>query len=107
MKKSLYGQCEKYARLAVRRDPTLRLVRGFYYCPGTDRTYTHWWTVRSDGTIYDPTKEQFVSNGCGTYEEFDGYIFCECCGKRVHESEMYNAGSHVYCSYDCFGKSVL
>ena len=65
------GKCKEFSQEAVLRDPTLRLVRGFYHCPFWGEQ-PHWWTVRLDGSIYDPTKDQFPSKGLGNYEEFTG-----------------------------------
>ena len=66
------GKCKEYAEAACASDPSLRLVRGHYFCPIWNRDEPHWWTQRPDGTIYDPTKEQFPSAGLGVYTEFDG-----------------------------------
>jgi hypothetical protein len=63
--------------------------------------------VRQNGEIYDPTKDQFPSYALPElYEEFDGYFRCETCGKRVAEQTARFAGSHPFCSYDCFCKGV-
>lgn len=53
------GKCKKLAEAAVAEDPTLRLVRGYYTCPMWRTTEPHWWCERPDGTIVDPTKDQF------------------------------------------------
>lgn len=85
---------------AVAADPTLRLVRGFYDCPYWGREQ-HWWTVRPDGSIHDPTAAQFPSEGAGVYTEFDGFVECETCGKRLPEEEAEIDGRHAWCSGRC------
>jgi hypothetical protein len=102
------GKCKEFCEEAIRNDPTLRLVRGYYYCVpwGTDEA--HWWTVRQDGTIYDPTKDQFPDKGAGFYEEFDGFVTCSECGKRIKEedAEIDGNGHYAFCSGLCHGRFV-
>ena len=87
-------------------DPSLRLVRGFYHCPLWGKQ-NHWWCVRSDGTIVDPTVKQFPTAGAGAeYEEFDGRIECEYCTKKVPEVDAYMVDQHAYCSGTCYGHDV-
>lgn len=103
----LRGKCKELAEAAVVADPTLRLVRGWYFCPiwGTDEQ--HWWCERPDGTVVDPTAGQFPSLGHGFYEEFDGIFVCEECGREFPEKEAYPTGnSHLVCSTTCFGRMV-
>ncbi|HNV67896.1 MAG TPA: hypothetical protein PKN60_12325, partial [Bacteroidales bacterium] len=59
------GKCKEMSEAAVLEDPTLRLVRGHYWCPLWDRNEQHWWCVKPDGTIVDPTARQFPSRGLG------------------------------------------
>lgn len=100
------GQCKPMSEAAVAADPTLRLVRGWYMCPYWGRQ-AHWWTVRPDGEIHDPTKLQFPSKGEGEYVEFDGMLECSSCGKEVKEEVAYIYGRHAYCNDVCFGRDVL
>ncbi len=100
------GRCREMAEEAVRIDPTLRLVRGHYYCPIWNSEEQHWWTVRPDGSVYDPSRKQFPSAGHGFYEEFDGFIDCEECGKHVKEEEATIDGTHAFCSNECYGRHV-
>jgi len=100
------GKCRQYSEQAVKDDPTLTLVRGYYYCPVWHVREPHWWTVRPDGTIHDPTRKQYPSAGAGVYEPFDGYFECEECGKRVLEEEGQVAGSYFVCSDTCYGRLV-
>ena len=100
------GKCKELAEEAVRSDPSLRLVRGFYHCPMWGKQ-AHWWAQKADGTIVDPSVKQFPTQGAGAeYEEFDGNIECEFCQKSVPENEAYRYAQHVYCSYECFGHDV-
>lgn len=100
------GKCRQLSEDAVRADPTLTLVRGFYHDPIWGKQQ-HWWTTKLDGTIYDPTKLQFPSKGIGEYEPFDGMCECELCGKQVKEENAYFMGRHVYCTGQCYMKDVL
>jgi hypothetical protein len=106
----LRGKCKEYAERAVRDNPNLELVRGFYYPIYTRGGEAHWWTRdKITKKIYDPTASQFPCNGLGFYEEFDGYLNCDECGKEMHESEVdrrYVQGNHACCSYECFGRYV-
>ena len=94
------GKCREYCKEAVKKDPTLRMVRGFYHDPLWGKQQ-HWWTVRPDGSIYDPTAKQFPSMGNGEYEEFDGMVECSECGKKIPESEAHFHGKYPLCSRIC------
>lgn len=100
------GKCREMSEAAVAADPSLTLVRGHYICPIWGEQ-AHWWTVRRDGSIHDPTALQFPSGGLGEYVPFDGTVKCDECGKRMQEAEVrYREGRYVLCSYECFGKLV-
>lgn len=100
------GKCKALAEETIKKDSFLRLVRGYYHCPMWGKQ-AHWWCVRPDGTIVDPTVNQFPTKGVGAeYEEFDGNIECEYCQNVVHEIEAYFYEHHAYCSYECFGHDV-
>lgn len=103
----LRGRCEELSRAAVETDPTLRLARGWYDDPVWG-SQEHWWTVRPDGTIHDPTARQFPVPGITVlYREYDGIICCMECGKEVPEDEAYLAdGSNGVCSGRCYGRMV-
>lgn len=94
------GKCKQYVDEAISNDPTLTAIRGHYNCPLWG-LQNHWWCVRKDGTIYDPTVTQFPSAGVGEYIPFNGLITCETCGKRVPEEECYPMGNYACCSYRC------
>lgn len=100
------GKCRQMAEQAAREDPSLRVVCGYYICPFWGEQ-PHWWTVRPDGSIYDPTSAQFPSKGLGEYILWDGTLECEYCGKKVKPEEVYSYEHHVYCSYTCFGRDIM
>lgn len=100
------GRCRELAEAECAADPTLRLVRGHYFCPLWGRNEPHWWCERPNGAIVDPTAMQFPSGGLGFYEEFDGICECSNCGKEIHESEASFESNYVFCSYKCHGQFV-
>ena len=95
------GKCKEMCEELVIKDPSLRLVRGHYFCPVWNTEEAHWWCVDIDGNIVDPTAKQFGSKGLGTYTEFDGNITCEECGKVVKEEEAIIMGNYAVCSNEC------
>lgn len=100
------GKCKEYCEKAVQDDPTLRLVRGWYHCPMWGKQ-AHWWTVKPDGSIFDPTVKQFPTAGFGAdYEEFDGRVECAECGKEIPEEEASFESNYAFCSYLCHGRFV-
>lgn len=99
------GQCKPLCEAAMVQDPTLTLVRGHYYCPDWGKQ-THWWTVRPDGTIHDPSARQFPSNGIGMYVEFDGRVECSECGKEMDELEALVESNYAFCSGACHCRFV-
>ena len=99
------GKCKEMSEALIDADPTLTLVRGHYYCPIWGEQ-PHWWTKRPDGTIVDPTKDQFPSHGIGEYVEFEGKIECSNCGKQLTEDEADIEGRYAFCSYECHGRFV-
>lgn len=104
------GKCKKMAEQSAAEDLTLTVVRGHYYCPIWNRREPHWWCVKPDGEIVDPSALQFPSGGLGigNYEPFYGYLACEECGKTIHENEIssMSSGSHPVCSYECYGRLI-
>lgn len=99
--KKYRGKCKEFCEELIKTDSTLQLVRGYYYCPYWGKQ-AHWWCVKPDGTIVDPTVKQFPSNGIGAYyEPFDGTIECAQCGKVVKEEEAHINGNYGCCSYQC------
>ena len=100
------GKCKEYAEKEIEKDPTLTLVRGFYHCPLWGKEH-HFWCKKPDGTIVDPTVTQFPTEGVGAeYEEYDGIVDCEECGKRVAEEDATIDGHHVFCSGRCHASCI-
>lgn len=102
------GRCHELASAAAAADPTLRLVRGHYYCPVWGER-AHWWCVKPDDTIVDPSVLQFPTAGFGaTYVEFDGNVDCDQCGKTLKEEDATIAdnGHYAFCNSLCYGRFV-
>ena len=99
------GKCKEISEHFIALDPTLILVRGYYMCP-TWGQQPHWWCKKQDGTIFDPTSDQFPSKGRFTYIEFDGKIQCSDCGKEITEEEADIDGNYAFCSYQCHARFV-
>ena len=99
------GRCKEFCEKAIQEDPTLTLVRGHYFDFAWGEQ-PHWWTVREDGSIYDPTALQFPSQGKGEYVPFNGIFQCSECGKDVKEEEADIEGNFVFCSMLCHGRFV-
>ena len=99
------GKCKEMSEAIVASDAALELVRGHYLCPVWGEQ-AHWWVKKPDGTIIDPTKDQFPSKGCGQYVEFDGNLECSNCGKPMKEEDADIEGRYAFCSYECHGRFV-
>lgn len=97
------GRCKELSEEACTADPSLTLVRGHYYCPIWNTEEAHWWTTRPDGSVFDPSKAQFPSNGLGIYTPFDGMINCSNCGKEMKEEEASFDSNYAFCSNWCHG----
>lgn len=100
------GKCKEFSELACAENPNLTMVRGHYYCPIWNRNEQHWWCVDQDGTIHDPTKQQFPSNGLGEYVPFDGHVTCDNCSKQILEDEARFEGRYAFCSTACVMRFV-
>ena len=100
------GRCLELSERACLDDPTLTLVRGHYYCPIWNTEEPHWWCIRADGTIFDPSCKQFPSKGLGVYTLFNGMCTCANCGKQVPETEADIEGNYAFCSYRCHSQFV-
>lgn len=104
---SLRGKCKELSEEAIKKDPSLTLVSGFYYEPFWNREEEHWWCKRQDGSIYDPTAAQFPSGGIEDfYREFTGEFCCEQCGEIKHQDKMIHEGRFHFCSDRCYLKCV-
>jgi hypothetical protein len=98
---NLRGRCHEMSKLLSDEDSNYELVRGYYHDPLWGKEQ-HWWCKTKDGTIVDPTAGQFPSNGSGVYEEFDGMVSCDECGKRVPEEDAIPMGNrYMCCSNEC------
>jgi hypothetical protein len=100
------GKCKELSEAAVATDPSLRLARGWYWCPIWNREEEHWWTVHQDGKIHDPSKLQYPSAGMGRYREYEGILTCAECGKEFPEAEDNPQGRYHCCSYRCAGRLI-
>ena len=94
------GKCKEFSEELAQANPTLSVVRGYYHCTSWGEQ-AHWWCITPDGTIIDPTKDQFPSKGLGDYEPFDGTIACENCGKIINEENVIMCGPFPVCSSRC------
>lgn len=108
---SLRGTCERAARELANRDTKLRVVRGHFLCPYWGEQ-AHWWCEDQDGTIIDPTVQQFPSHAFVTkdnYHEWDGSLSCANCGKVGIQDESWTItgnGHYAVCSYTCHGQLI-
>ena len=95
--KKYRGKCREFSEQAVKDDPSLRLVRGYYWCPIWNKEEQHWWCETPDGTIVDPTVLQFPSAGAGMYREYDGTVECAECGKTLNEEDATFYSNYAFC----------
>ncbi|MDB4312078.1 hypothetical protein N9937_01480 [bacterium] len=96
------GNCKQFCDAAVIEDPTLEIKRG-WFIDINDVKHEHWWTVRPDGTIHDPTIKQFAFNGIGGgYQEFDGTFECSQCGKVDNADTMTHESNYHFCDGRCY-----
>lgn len=100
------GKCKEMSEGLCTEDQTLTLVRGHYSCPVWGTEEPHWWCVKPDGTIVDPTSKQFPSNGFGEYVEFDGRVCCSECGKEGEEKDFSYESNYAFCSTKCHMRFV-
>lgn len=102
MNQALRGKCKEYAEKLVEEDSSLTLQRGHYICPIWGKQ-PHWWTTKPDGSIIDPTIDQFPKPHIGEYVPFTGDIICDNCGKTIPETEAYidGNGHYGFCSIKC------
>lgn len=100
------GKCKELSEDLIKKDPSLTLIRGHYYCPIWNTMEPHWWCEKEDGTIIDPSCKQFPSKGQGEYFPFDGNVECAECGKIIKEEEADIDGNYAFCSHYCHGVFV-
>ena len=102
----LRGQCKEATAEMVAAFPELRQAAGF-----TRSSYgreQHWWCVTPDGTVVDPTVEQYAG-GVWEYLELDlddpetrrvvPTGVCQNCGGDVYEHKMF-------CSEGCEREAI-
>lgn len=95
------GKCKEMAVELADSDSTLSLVRGHYFCPVWNSEEPHWWCTKPDGTIVDPSANQFGSKGAGIYTPFNGKCKCSQCGKDIAEEDASFHGNYIFCSTSC------
>ena len=101
------GKCLEMSQEAILANPDLTLVRGHYFCPIWNKDEPHWWTIKSDGTVYDPSAKQFPSAGLGIYTPFDGILNCSNCDKKMKEEDAQIDGNYAFCCTRCHGIFVV
>ncbi|KMV15978.1 hypothetical protein ACT17_23090 [Mycolicibacterium conceptionense] len=97
----LRGKCQAAAKELAAQDPTLRVVRGWYIDIDWGEQ-EHWWCERPDGTVIDPTVEQFPTGhveALRQYREYAGVHPCPGCGIPVE-------GETGFCCGGCHGATV-
>lgn len=101
------GKCKEMSEALAKEDPTLTVVRGFYYEPHWGREEEHWWCKKEDGTIVDPTRLQYPSGGIAEfYRKFDGTFECSECGENKPAEQMMHQSRYHFCSHKCYGAFV-
>ncbi len=95
------GKCKEMSEELCAKDPTLKLVRGHYFCPIWNTDEPHWWCEKEDGTIVDPSAKQFGSKGHGIYTPFNGIVACAECKKEIAEEEARFESNYAFCSTRC------
>lgn len=98
------GKCKKICTEMAEKDPTLTIVKGWYYCPFWGKQ-AHYWLVK-DGKIIDPTARQFPSKGIGEYVPYDGNVECAECGKTLKEEDAILESHYAFCSGTCYRRFV-
>lgn len=88
------GRCLEVCRAMHEVFPELKLVRGFYYCHVTGKTYPHWWLETQLAIIVDPTAKQFMSSVMGDYV-------------RIDESKPEPTGICCNCGNPCYNNALL
>ena len=83
-----YGQCHTESKCMAKQFPELKLTRGHYYDDIWGRR-EHWWLTADDGSIVDPTANQFPTRGQGVY-----YPWIE--GAKEPTGKCVNCGEYVY-----------
>lgn len=103
----LRAKCQSFTVKFVEKFPHLQRVAGFYGNPDVDvenmQATEHFWCVDTDGSIVDPTAEQFRPGG--SYTVFDPDVHriqigrCMECGDYIYG--LRKEGPKSACSADC------
>jgi hypothetical protein len=83
--------CREVTQSMAEAFPDLKRIRGHYCCP-VSGTQPHWWLIDSQGSIVDPTANQFPSRGTGDYVEYAGPEptgKCLDCGELVYTADLF------------------
>lgn len=99
------GKCKELCEIIVSKDPSLKMVRGYYHDAFWGKQ-PHWWIVKQDGIIIDPSILQFPDKN-GEYEEFSGICHCYQCGKEILEENGQIYGNYIFCSGKCIYNCVM
>jgi hypothetical protein len=102
-----YGQCKEITQKMAADFPELTRVRGHYYCWAWGER-AHWWLVDPNGTIIDPTAQQFPSKGKGEYLPWEEGSpeptgMCPNCGDPCYDGQTCCSEScaQAYVAYCC------
>lgn len=101
------GRCKELAEKLCATNNELTLVKGWYYCPYINRKEQHWWCEDKNGVITDPSRLQFLSEGLGNYEKYQGTFPCSNCEKEILEKDIKRELCHskyVFCDRNCYAK---
>lgn len=98
------GRCAEATSEMAAAFPELTRVRG--HVPFAGREWTHWWLVSPDGTVIDPTADQFGPSGPVAYFPHDEAGpeptgKCPNCGGYVYDSSTVcsEACAREYAAY--------
>ncbi len=94
------GKCKELVDALCNEDPSLTAVRGHYVCWEWGKQ-AHWWAIKPDGTIVDPSIDQFPKPHIGDYIPFSGLYPCDECGKEMREENLIHYGNYGFCSPRC------
>lgn len=106
--RALKGLCHELASQLQEIHPELRLERGHYFCPARAGGQPHWWCRAPDGTVIDPTADQFASAGTGAYVALDAQA-PEPRGRCLYCGELVYLRADSLCDSSCaeaFGRTL-
>ena len=98
------GRCHEAVTAMNLAFPDLTKVRGHVHCPQPWGKRGHWWLTTADGTIVDPTVEQFTAGiyEYEPYKEGDDVRLGACmdCGEMFW-GPIADAGKKTFCNSTC------